>query len=357
MAVNKVVRGDGAIIIDLSEDTVTLPEHIKAGFVGHLSDGRQVTGTGQGGGGSPYTLTTIIPEQTVTPTTQSDGTTRAFPTSIGLLENGADYLITFNGAEYWSTAGLLYGSYPVLGEIDYLWNSTQYPFPLLILYDSDGSKYHLCTYTTNQCTIKVEKIELNSSDGGGSATLITKNITANGTYSASDDSADGYSEVTVNVPSGGSSAWTKVAETSYQVSTTSTSAAMVATWVTGHSEIWTSDKILYIRVRDTAGKRAGYFYGSDNFFINAYPANGGGSESLTVGMRTTLHYTSEGKYPTSNYTNGGSTGYGVYADMIYSDGRVRIRRRYNSTYSRTIDGTYKVEVYLLDPAGGVPIFE
>ena len=36
--------------------------------------------------------------------------------------------------------------------------------------------------------------------GGGSATLITKSIAANGTYSASNDSADGYSSVTVNVP-------------------------------------------------------------------------------------------------------------------------------------------------------------
>ncbi len=38
------------------------------------------------------------------------------------------------------------------------------------------------------------------SGGGGSATLITKTITANGTYNASSDSADGYSSVTVNVP-------------------------------------------------------------------------------------------------------------------------------------------------------------
>ena len=36
--------------------------------------------------------------------------------------------------------------------------------------------------------------------GGGGSTLITKSITENGTYDASDDSADGYSEVTVNVP-------------------------------------------------------------------------------------------------------------------------------------------------------------
>ena len=39
-------------------------------------------------------------------------------------------------------------------------------------------------------------------EGGGSATLITKSITQNGTYNASSDNADGYSQVTVNVSSG-----------------------------------------------------------------------------------------------------------------------------------------------------------
>ena len=34
---------------------------------------------------------------------------------------------------------------------------------------------------------------------------LDKIVTANGTYSASDDNADGYSSVTVNVPSGGAS--------------------------------------------------------------------------------------------------------------------------------------------------------
>lgn len=41
------------------------------------------------------------------------------------------------------------------------------------------------------------------SGGGAAPTLITKNITANGTYTASDDSADGYSSVNVNVATGG----------------------------------------------------------------------------------------------------------------------------------------------------------
>lgn len=37
--------------------------------------------------------------------------------------------------------------------------------------------------------------------GGGGSTLITKSISANGTYNASSDNADGYSSVTVAVPS------------------------------------------------------------------------------------------------------------------------------------------------------------
>lgn len=40
--------------------------------------------------------------------------------------------------------------------------------------------------------------------GGSSATLVSKNIIANGTYDPANDNADGYSSVTVNVQSGGS---------------------------------------------------------------------------------------------------------------------------------------------------------
>lgn len=40
---------------------------------------------------------------------------------------------------------------------------------------------------------------INSIPSGGSATLITKTITENGTYDAQDDNADGYSSVNVNL--------------------------------------------------------------------------------------------------------------------------------------------------------------
>lgn len=45
--------------------------------------------------------------------------------------------------------------------------------------------------------------------GGGGSTLGTKTITQNGTYNATDDNLDGYSEVTVNVPTGSTPTGTK----------------------------------------------------------------------------------------------------------------------------------------------------
>lgn len=54
------------------------------------------------------------------------------------------------------------------------------------------------TYKPSQMANAIESI----SGGGGGSSLGTKSITANGTYNASSDSLDGYSQVTVNVPQG-----------------------------------------------------------------------------------------------------------------------------------------------------------
>lgn len=59
----------------------------------------------------------------------------------------------------------------------------------------------LAFVTTDSAGTITLKMELQQSS---SATLIEKTITANGTYDAEDDDADGYSSVTVNVPSGSS---------------------------------------------------------------------------------------------------------------------------------------------------------
>ena len=336
-----------AALTAISNKGVTVPTGSKSDDLATLI--AQISG----GGGSGYTRTIISPERTVTPASNSTYYSATLNVSEG-FEADAEYIITFNGTEYFFTCQVLLGTNYLLGDINYFYGGSDLPYPFGIIW-TNGTTCTLARDNGNQVTVKIEKLELTGSGGGGDATLITKTITANGTYDAEDDSADGYSSVTVNVPSSAASSWTKVAETSYQVSTTSTSAATVATWATGHNELWTSDKFVYVRIRDTAGKRAGYFYGSDQFFMNTTSVNGGTTTSMTSGVRYYSRYNTNAQFAANTQT--GTNGYGVYADTLYSDGRVRIRSRYSSSSSLTIDSTYKVEVYLLDPAGGVPIFE
>ena len=62
----------------------------------------------------------------------------------------------------------------------------------------------------------------------------------------------------------------------------STTAAAVTSLELG-SSAYTSSGILYVKVRDKAGKRDGYFYGTDVFLFNRYPA-----QSATSTMSNSL---------------------------------------------------------------------
>lgn len=143
---------------------------------------------------------------------------------------------------------------------------------------------------------------------------------------------------------GGGSSYALIGSAEFTVSTTSTSQSKVDDMST--PGVFTAGKIVYVRVRDKAGKRSGYFYGSDVWFIH-----NGSSTSTTNKVGFTIRCDSNGilqPYP--------SAGYGVYPYQIYKTGTTRIYRRYNSSYSLTINGTYKVEVYLLDWPGNVSPF-
>lgn len=83
-----------------------------------------------------------------------------------------------------------------------------------------------------------------ASGGGGSSTLITKNITTNGTYNASDDNADGYSSVTVNVPSS-SQREIVVPEQTIEVSSNYTQLNYVSPLVEGEEYIYTINGSVY----------------------------------------------------------------------------------------------------------------
>ena len=148
--------------------------------------------------------------------------------------------------------------------------------------------------------------------------------------------------------SGGTSPWTLLKSTSLTVNTTSTSASSAGTIALG-SSAYTKDQIIWVHIRDSEGKRAGYFYGSDAFFVNFYKA-GNTTTTLSVPAVACIRYTTASAF-------GGTSGqYGVYGYSINSSGTLTIRRRYNSSYSLTINSTYDIDVYSLDPPTGLTLF-
>lgn len=194
--------------------------------------------------------------------------------------------------------------------------------------------------------------------GGG--TLITKSITANGTYDAEDDNADGYSSVTVNVSGGGGdSSYTLLNSSEVSAKTTSNSAKTVGTIAIGDS-LYTANAIIYVKIRDKAGKRNGFFYGTDTYFVNSYAGNGMSQSLISVRPTILYSFNANGKTkfsPTSGgyvFTNSSSS-FGVYAANITGTGGITIQAKYN-TNTGTIDGTYIVDIYLLEwPDNSSPI--
>lgn len=143
--------------------------------------------------------------------------------------------------------------------------------------------------------------------------------------------------------------WTLLGSTELAVNSTDTSAGSAGSITIG-SEAVDKSKIIYVRIRDKAGKRAGYFLGSDNFIINYRKANNSTSSCTT--MARVVH-----SYNTSNaYVISGSA-YGVYAYSVTSAGKINIYRRYNSSYSLTINGTYTIEVYSLTYPDGKSVYD
>ena len=75
--------------------------------------------------------------------------------------------------------------------------------------------------------------------------------------------------------------------------------------------------------------------------MNFYKANG---------ASTTLSACGQVYYRYNNDALAGASGaYGVYGYSISSTGTLTIRRRYNSTNTLTINSTYLVDVYAIDP--------
>lgn len=151
-----------------------------------------------------------------------------------------------------------------------------------------------------------------------------------------------------------------IASTTYQVNTTSTTSITVGTFSTGDTSIWTSDKMIYVKIRRKNSRENGYYFGSDCIFsINAPGNNLTATESYLM-YGTSYYQNSAGNLINYNLqrTDANATvqGYGVYATKVYSNGDIDINARYDSSNTLRIDGTFYVDVYLLDWPGGIGPF-
>ena len=155
--------------------------------------------------------------------------------------------------------------------------------------------------------------------------------------------------------------YTLLATKEIAYSTTATTAESAGS-LSVASGAWTSGSMIYVRVRDKAGKRAGYWYGSDAFFQNIYPANGVTTSKLSNRAVFTYALKSPDETFAFNVVGGnGNASYGVYAQSITLGDRtsgqctIELYGRYSSSYG-TISGTYVVEVYALNWPGGISPF-
>lgn len=150
-------------------------------------------------GGDSYTRTVVVPQQTFTPVADQNNSYQAELVYTSGLVSGEPYLITYDGEEYvCDCSDPLWGSDHMMGTIAAMWGDRgDGVFPFAV--DYSGGSMYVASFDLNQHSIKIEHLEFVD----GPLNLITKSITANGTYNASSDNADGYSSVTVNVPTGG----------------------------------------------------------------------------------------------------------------------------------------------------------
>lgn len=198
-------------------------------------------------------------------------------------------------------------------------------------------------------TVTADKLMEGYTAHDRSGALITGTATGGGGGSVTQDQ-DGYIVLPSTGGGGGGSSYTLLGTEEVTVSTTTTSTTDIDDSTITISRQSNTDKILLIQVRDKAGKRNGYFYGTDMYWMQ--PSGG----SVSNNYRLSVVYITNSS---GNVVISSTSQYGVFSKSppTFSTGSVTLSMcaRYNASYSTTIDGTYVVNVYDLDyPNGNSP---
>lgn len=139
---------------------------------------------------------------------------------------------------------------------------------------------------------------------------------------------------------GGGGLMEKIATQEFAVNTTSTSSIEVGTISLGASA-WTSDKLIYVHIYDKAGATDGKFVATHSLFANYYP-RAGVSYGINPTCAVSVYY--QNHKITKGYAG---SPVGVFPGLD-PDGTLKIRAQYSSNYSKTINGTYVVDVYFIN---------
>lgn len=196
MAINKIQYGN-SVLIDLTSDTITA-DKLMQGYTAHDRTGTIITGTATGGSG--LTTQIVLPEQSITATIADANGYDTHITNLVSEELTADenYIVTMDGETYLCHTENIYSAGDTyMGDVDVVWGNAAnaiYPF-CCATWANHVTDWMVADNSAH--TVKIERVV--SYD---ESVLTTKAITANGTYNASSDNADGYSSVTVNVPTG-----------------------------------------------------------------------------------------------------------------------------------------------------------
>lgn len=152
-----------------------------------------------------YAIENIVPLQSITTSEYNNqySTRGVITTYSSLIEADTTYIVTYDGTEYPLISYWLDSNEGGLGDIRVAISNTIVRYlmtPFLIYYDTVNGEFGICARDTNTHTLKIDKVVFINE----TATLMSKTVTENGTYTAINDNVDGYSSVIVDVAGGGS---------------------------------------------------------------------------------------------------------------------------------------------------------
>ena len=147
----------------------------------------------------------------------------------------------------------------------------------------------------------------------------------------------------VGISSGGGSSYTLLYSGFVYAQTTSTNASSLPS-VNLDSSAWTTDKIIYVKVRSLKSwSSAAHFVGCNAWLHNYRKANNSASSASFSGIQ--VYY----QNASGAYSVGTSTA-GVYPSSLSAAGVMAFQMKYASATAPDIDGIYSIEVYALDYA-------